>query len=129
MKFNFNGKDINIPDGDINKLMTNLDISKDEAIEVWLDDHDYTENEEAEAMTQKAKEVGRHYEKSDKERKKTVRERKVDAEKGNLLTSIKTAVETFGGVVSVVKNEAEFSFTFNGNSYTVKLVKHRPPKK
>lgn len=129
MKYNFNGKEINIPDGDIKKLMTNLDIPKDEAIDVWLDDHDYTDNEEAEAMTKKAKEVGRRYEKSDKERKKVVRERKVDAEKGGLLTAIKTAVEEFGGIVSGVKNEAEFSFTFNSNSYTVKLVKHRPPNK
>lgn len=129
MKYNFNGKEINIPDNDIKKLMVSLDIPKEEAIDVWLDDHDYTDNEEAEAMTKKAKEVGRRYEKSDKERKKVVRERKVDAEKGGLLTTIKTAVETFGGAVVSVKNEAEFSFTFNGNSYTVKLVKHRPPKK
>lgn len=128
MKYKFNGKEINIPDGDIKKLMTSLDIPKNEAIEVWLDDNNYTDNEEAEAMTQKAK-ANRRYEKSDTPRKKTVRERKVDAEKGGLLTAIKTAVETFGGVVSSVKNEAEFSFTFNGNSYTVKLVKHRPPKK
>lgn len=128
MKYKFNGKEINIPDGDIKKLMTSLDIPKDEAIEVWLDDNNYTDNEEAEAMTQKAK-ANRRYEKSDAPRKKTVRERKVDAEKGGLLATIKTAVEAFGGIVSSVKNEAEFSFTFNGNSYTVKLVKHRPPKK
>lgn len=128
MKYKFNGKEINIPDGDIKKLMTSLDIPKEEAIEVWLDDNNYTDNEEAEAMTQKAK-ANRRYEKSDAPRKKTVRERKVDAEKGGLLTAIKTTVETFGGIVSSVKNEAEFSFTFNGNSYTVKLVKHRPPKK
>lgn len=128
MKFNFNGKDINIPDKDIEKLKISLDLSTAEAIEVWLDDHDYIANEEAEAMTEKAK-ANRRYEKSDAPRKKTVRERKVDAEKGGLLTAIKTAVEAFGGAVSSVKNEAEFSFTFNGNSYTVKLVKHRPPKK
>lgn len=128
MKFNFNGKDINIPDKDIEKLKISLDLSTAEAIEVWLDDHDYTANEEAEAMTEKAK-ANRRYEKSDAPRKKVVRERKVDAEKGGLLTAIKTAVESFGGAVSTVKNEAEFSFTFNGNSYTVKLVKHRPPKK
>lgn len=128
MKYKFNGKEINIPDGDIKKLMTSLDLSKEEAIETWLDDHDYIANSEAEEMDKKAKQI-RRYEKSDKERKKTVRERKVDAEKGGLLTAIKTAVEAFGGAVSSVKNEAEFSFTFNGNSYTVKLVKHRPPKK
>lgn len=128
MKYNFNGKEINIPDKDISNLMASLDISKDEAIDTWLDDHDYIDNAEAEEMTKKAKQL-RRYEKSDNERKKTVRERKVDAEKGGLLTAIKTAVEAFGGAVSNVKNEAEFSFTFNGNSYTVKLVKHRPPKK
>lgn len=128
MKYNFNGKEINIPDKDISNLMASLDINKDEAIDTWLDDHDYIDNAEAEEMTKKAKQL-RRYEKSDNERKKTVRERKVDAEKGGLLTAIKTAVEAFGGTVSSVKNEAEFSFTFNGNSYTVKLVKHRPPKK
>lgn len=128
MKYNFNGKEINIPDKDISNLMASLDISKDEAIDTWLDDHDYIDNAEAEEMTKKAKQL-RRYEKSDNERKKTVRERKVDAEKGGLLSAIKTAVETFGGAVVSVKNEAEFSFTFNGNSYTVKLVKHRPPKK
>ena len=128
MKYNFNGKEINIPDKDISNLMASLDITKDEAIDTWLDDHDYIDNAEAEEMTKKAKQL-RRYEKSNNERKKTVRERKVDAEKGGLLTAIKTAVEAFGGAVSSVKNEAEFSFTFNGNSYTVKLVKHRPPKK
>jgi hypothetical protein len=128
MKYNFNGKEINIPDGDINKLKNQLELSTEEAIETWLFDHDYVDDEEVDEMTKKAKEI-RRYEKADKERKKVVRERKVDAEKGGLLTAIKTAVEAFGGVVSSVKNEAEFSFTFNGNSYTVKLVKHRPPKK
>jgi len=127
MKYNFNGKDINIPDGDINKLKNQLELSTEEAIETWLFDHDYVDDAEADEMTKKAKEI-RRYEKADKERKKVVRERKVDAEKGGLLTAIKTAVEAFGGAVSSVKNEAEFSFTFNGNSYTVKLVKHRPPK-
>ena len=127
MKYNFNGKEINIPNNDIKKLMSSLDITKAEAIDTWLDDHDYIDNAEAEAMTEKAKQ-NRRYEKSDAPRKKSTRERKVDAEKGGLLSAIKTAVEAFGGVVHNVKNEAEFSFTFNGNSYTVKLVKHRPPK-
>lgn len=128
MKYNFHGKEINIPDKDIEKLKISLTLTTEEAIETWLDDNNYTNNEEAEEMTKKAK-ANRRYEKSDAPRKKTVKERKVDHEKGGLLTAIKTAVETFGGVVSSVKNEAEFSFTFNNNSYTVKLVKHRPPKK
>ena len=128
MKYNFNGKEINIPDAEIEKNMKALDISKDEAIEMWLDDNDYMENEEAEALTEKAKAVKR-YEKSDRPRKKIVKERKVDEEKKRLLNFCRIPIEGAGGIITNIKNEAEFSFTFGGNYYTVKLVKHRPPKK
>jgi predicted ATP-grasp superfamily ATP-dependent carboligase len=128
MKYNFNGKEINIPDAEIEKNMKVLDISKDEAIEMWLDDNDYMENEEAEALTEKAKTVKR-YEKSDRPRKKTVKERKVDEEKKRLLNFCRIPIEGAGGIITNIKNEAEFSFTFGENCYTVKLVKHRPPKK
>ena len=128
MKYNFNGKEINIPDAEIEKSMKLLDISKEEAIEMWLDDNDYTENEEVEKLTEKAKEVKR-YEKADKPRKATKKERKVDEEKKNLLNLCRIPIEGAGGIVTNVKNEAEFSFTFGDNYYTVKLVKHRPPKK
>lgn len=128
MKYNFNGKEINIPDAEIEKNMKALDISKDEAIEMWLDDNDYTENEVVEELTKKAKEVKR-YEKADKPRKERKVERKVDEEKKKLLNLCRIPIEGAGGVVTNVKNEAEFSFTFGDNCYTVKLVKHRPPKK
>ena len=128
MKYNFNGKVINIPDAEIEKNMKALDISKDEAIGMWLDDNDYTENEVVEELTKKAKEVKR-YEKADKPRKERKVERKVDEEKKKLLNLCCIPIEGAGGIVTNVKNEAEFSFTFGDNCYTVKLVKHRPPKK
>lgn len=128
MKYNFNGKEINIPDAEIEKNMKVLEISKDEAIEMWLDDNDYTENEVVKELTAKAKSVKR-YEKADKPRKATTKERKVDEEKKRLLNYCRIPIEGAGGIVTNVKNEAEFSFTFGNNCYTVKLVKHRPPKK
>jgi len=128
MKYNFNGKEINIPDTEIEKNMKLLDISKEEAIEMWLDDNDYTENEEVEKLTEKAKSVKR-YEKAEKPRKATKKERKVDEEKKRFLDLCRIPIEGAGGIVTNVKNEAEFSFTFDNNCYTVKLVKHRPPKK
>lgn len=82
MKYNFNGKEINIPDNDIKKLMSSLDITKAEAIDTWLDDHDYIDNAEAEAMTEKAKQ-NRRYEKSDAPRKKA---------QGNARSMLKRAV-------------------------------------
>ena len=128
MKYDFNGKMINIPDKDIEKLMSALELTKEEAIETWLDDNDYTANEEAEELTKKAK-VIRRYEKSDNERKKVTKERKVDEEKKRLLTDVKALIEGLGAVVTNVKNEAEISFTFGENDYTFKLIKHRPKKK
>ena len=77
MKYNFEGREINIPDKEIENSMRLLDISKEEAIEMWLDDNDFTSNAEVEEMTAKAKKVKR-YEKSDAPRKKVVKERKID---------------------------------------------------
>ena len=128
MKYDFNGKAINIPDKDIENLMTALELSKEEAIETWLDDNDYTSNEEVEELSKKAKAI-RRYEKSDNERKKTTRERKVDEEKKRLLLDVKTLLEGLGANVTNIKNEAEISFLFGENDYTFKLIKHRPPKK
>lgn len=123
-----NGKTVNIPDAEIEKNMKALEISKKEAIEMWLFDNDYEDNEEVDEMTVKAKAVKR-YEKGDTPRKTTKKERKVDEEKKTLLDLCKIPIERAGGIITNVKNEAEFSFTFGNNCYTVKLVKHRPPKK
>ena len=128
MTYNFEGKNINIPDDEIEKSMKVLGISKEEAIDLWLCDNDYEEDEEAEALTVKAKAVKR-YEKADKPRKATTKERKVDEEKKQLLNFCRIPIEGAGGIITNVKNEAEFSFTFGDNCYTIKLVKHRPPKK
>ena len=127
MKYDFNGKAINIPDKDLENLMTTLELSKEEAIETWLDDNDYTSNEEVEELSKKAKAI-RRYEKSDNERKKTTRERKVDEEKKRLLLDVKTLLEGLGANVTNIKNEAEISFLFGENDYTFKLIKHRPKK-
>lgn len=123
-----NGKTVNIPDAELAENMKALGISKEEAIDMWLFDNDYEDNEEVDEMTVKAKAVKR-YEKGDAPRKAVKKERKVDEEKKELLNLCRIPIEGAGGNVTNIKNEAEFSFTFGNNSYTIKLVKHRPPKK
>jgi hypothetical protein len=71
----------------------------------------------------------RQYEQSAKPRKSSTKERKVDTTKKRFLDCFQTCIENCGGTITFTKNEAEFSFTFEGESYTVKLVKHRPSKK
>ena len=125
MTYNLNGKVIAIPDAEIEKLMTTLSITKEEAIDTWLFDNEYTDNEEADDMTEKAKQI-RRYEKSDKPRKKTVKERKIDEAKKTIFDFIADKLANLEGLADMVtKNEAEISFNFGGDAYTIKLIKHR----
>lgn len=125
MTYNLNGKAIAIPDAEIEKLMTTLSITKEEAIDTWLFDNDYVDNEEADDMTEKAKQI-RRYEKSDKPRKKAVKERKIDEAKKTIFDFIADKLANLEGLADIVtKNEAEISFNFGGDAYTIKLIKHR----
>lgn len=128
MKYDFNGKILNIPDVEIEKSMNILKISKEEAIQMWLDDNDYTTNEIVEELSEKAKKNIKRYEQSDKKRKPSTKERKVDEEKKKFLEGFRIFVEGCGGRLTATKNEAEFSFTYGEKDYTVKLVKHRAKK-
>lgn len=127
MKYLFNGKELNIPDKEIENFKTKYSVSESEAVQLWLEDNDFLDNEEVEEMTKQAKKT-RHYEKSDKERKKTTRERKVDETKKKIINGFRIYLEGSGAEVKPLTTEAEMHFTYEGIEYTVKLIKHRPPK-
>lgn len=55
MKIKVNDKMVEIPEKEIAQFVKSLDISEEEAIQMWLDDHDYTTNAEVEELTKKAK--------------------------------------------------------------------------
>ena len=55
MKYILKGKEINIPDEELDNLVDKLELTIEEAIQVWLEDEGYEVNEEVEALTQKAK--------------------------------------------------------------------------
>ena len=70
----------------------------------------------------------RHYEKSDKPRKTTTKERKVDDIKRRILDECAGLLETLGAIGLSTKTETEIAFTFDGAEYSLKLIRHRPPK-
>lgn len=113
---------------EIKLYMKKLDISEEEATQLWEDDHSDEVLPEVAEMEKKAKQIKR-YEKSDNKRKTSTKERKIDTEKKSFLEGFRIFVEGKGGKLTAQKNEAEFSFTYGGNAYTVKLIKHRPTKK
>ena len=130
MIYNFNGKNIRIPDAEIEKNMKLLQLTKEEAIELWLDDNDYTENAEAEELTAKAKENKINHEaKSDKKRKTAKRERKPDEEKEKLIEILANCLKTEGFETEITNKSKIIEFDVGGNHYKLDLIKQRPPKK
>ena len=82
----------------IQNYMKNLQISREEAEQLWEDDQEDFIGEEGEAMTEKAKAVKR-YEKGDKPRAKEKKERKIDENKKYLLDFLFTQRNLNGEVL------------------------------
>lgn len=129
-----NGKIVNISDKEIEKAMANLDLSKEDAIQMWLEDEGYLENEEQETLCQKAKEnrvtatvhqaKATYTKKTQKERVKKENPTKemVIAETAEMLRSIAENVE-------ITNKTKLIAFELNGNKYEFNLIEKRKPKK
>ena len=64
-----------------------------------------------------------------RERKPAKRERKIDSIKQIFIRGIKVYLEGCGAKVEPLTNETDLHFTFENAHYSIKLTKHRPPKK
>lgn len=132
MRYTFEGKTVTIPDTELEKSMKLLDISKDEAIQMWLEDNDYCENEEIEILTAKAKEnkaVQHGAVNVNKSKTATKRERKPDVEKEETISKLAEFLETIGTSVKITNKSKLIEFEIGENHYKVDLIKQRPPKK
>lgn len=130
MIYNFKGKNITIPDSEIEIAIKNLNISRNEAIQMYLEDNDYLENAEVEQLTKKAKEnrAVQHKAKAEKGEKKEVkRERKPDEEKEKLIQFLYEALREYNPTITNKTKIIEFSV--NENEYKLDLVKKRKEKK
>lgn len=116
-------KGFEVDDAKVDELVEKLGCSIVEACECILDDEGKIETPREEVAPQK-----RRYEKSEKARKKTTKERKVDAVKLHFLNEVSALIEDIGATVTNRKTETEVTFTYEGETYTFKLTKHRPPK-
>lgn len=93
------------------------------------DSEPVTKEEAAEmAEMEKAASSMRRYEKSDKKRQPSKRERKVDETKKRLLDNVRVLLEGLNADILSVKTETEITFSFQDEEYSFKLVKHRKKK-
>ena len=130
MVYNHLGKLIQIPDAEILKNQKTFGISKDEAIQLYLEDEGLLENEVVEELTAKAKanKVSREA-KAEKPRKTVKRERKPDEEKENLIEILANCLKNAGFEAEITNKSKIIEFNVGENHYKLDLIKQRPPKK
>lgn len=124
-----NGKVVRIPDAEITNNMELLDISREEAIQMWLEDNDLQTNEVVEELTQKAKEnkVNRGA-KSNAPRKKKAPERKPDTEKEDLIEKLANFLTNEGFDAEITNKSKIIEFDFGGNHFKLDLIRQRGKK-
>ena len=111
--------------------MKSLEISREEAEQLWEDDQADYIGEQGEQMSENAKKL-RRYEKSDEKKERKPREKKIDTEKVEIIEYLNCALSKSEKIIFdnlMVKNEQkEITFKISSNEYSLTLTKHRPPK-
>lgn len=135
MQYNFNGRTIRIPDEEIEKSMKFLQITKEEAIEMYLEDEGYLKNEEQEELNQKAKDnritatihQASGVDKTKKEKKE--RTRKENPTKEMIIAEIAAFLPKFAENIEVLNVGKLISFNIGDDKFEIDLKQKRKPKK
>ena len=135
MIYKFNGKNIRIDDKQLDKLMKSLDLTKDEAIQMYLEDEGYLDNEEQLELDKKAKESGimrTIHEAKDikKEKKKATKPKivKVSDEKQGLFADILENLQENYEKVEVLKQNKLIQVQIGDKIFKIDLIEQRPKK-
>lgn len=128
MKYEFNGKLIDIPEDEIENLKVNLQLTNQQAIDTWLSDNDYEEDEEQENLEKIAKKVKIDHQidkkKPEKERKTVVR--KVSDEKKALFSEILSDLEdVYRNSVEVLNENKLIQVKINDKSFKINITETR----
>ena len=133
-----NGKKVKIPDEEIANSMKALDLTKEEAIEMWLEDEGYLDNEEQNELTKKVNESGIMHsihkagDKTNRKKSDKPKVVKVSDEKKELFTEIWQNVETFaqeiGGNAKIEKENKLIIVQIGEKTFKIDLIEQRPKK-
>ena len=133
MKYSLStGAIIEIPDKEIQNLMTNLDLTKIEAVETWLVDNDYEINEEQQELDNKAKKVKINRETGRKKVPKTDKKPinvKVSDEKKSLFNTILSNLDRNEFVerenITVIKENKLIQVEIGDKIFKIDLIQTR----
>lgn len=128
-------KTYTIPDNEIDALVDALDISINEACEMWLSDHDIIENETVEELTKKATKnrvTGTIHGAKGEKKERKAREKKENPLKKEIIQAILKGIAeniSTDGEIIVTNDEKYIDFNVNDREFTVNLVEHRKNKR
>lgn len=113
----------------VKNLMQTLNISEAEALEIIEEDKEIDRGAKLHELPEDLKAGAKKARRADRKKPAEIhRERKVDETKKRILEYCRIPLEDAGAKVLEVKTETEILFEFAGETYTLKLTKHRPPK-
>ena len=125
-----NGKAIKIPMPDIVNYMQKLELTQDEAIELWLTDNDYVDNEEVDRLSKQAKDNKTNLRADTGERKKREVTKKENPTKEGIIKEVAAMLGNIGAVNIKITNISKLvEFEMDGNNFKLDLVQKRQPKK
>ena len=129
-----NGKNVNIPDEEIKKSMKALDLTKEDAIQMWLEDNDYEVNEEQAELDAKAKKVkidhGASAMDKTKSKEKKPRPKVASDEKKELFDEIFSNLQDVYKENARIEKENKLIIVKIGEkTFKIDLIEQRKPKK
>lgn len=130
MRYNYEGKNINIPDEYIEKNMRNLGISRQECVEMYLSDEGFITNDEIIAMSEKAKTAGAGAKATGEKAKRKPPVRQPDEVKRAMVAALAEFISGQDGVTNaeVTNIERMIAFELGGDKFEITLTKKRKPK-
>lgn len=132
MKYTVNGKTVNIPNEEIENSMKALELSKEEAIQLWLEDNGFEENEEQNTLDEMAKKVKVNHGAGDSGKGKNSKPRTVvvSDEKKELFSEIfSNLADVYKENVQIEKENKLIVVKIADRIFKIDIIEKRKPKK
>lgn len=127
-------KEVRIPDTDIERLVKTMQIDKEDAIQIWLEDEGYLINEEQEELNQKAKENKSHkIAKAERKAPIVLKNKKEKVVKENpikemVIAEIAKILPNFATDVNIENKTKIITFRIGDEEYKLDLIQKRKKK-
>jgi len=131
LRYDFDGKIIIIPDKELDKLMSSLELTRQDAIDLWLSDNGYEDNEEQEELDEKASKVkilkDISQKKSKKGRKPVIKA--VSDEKKALFNEISGFLKRVYGInTEIITENKLITVRIGDKTFKIDVIEQRKPK-